>query len=95
MSEIPSEDPQLSQSRSEADAILLATEFATRSAAWQRLGGQQQSPIAMARDHLILVKEGDDAIAIRKAVGALDQATRHIAEEMMAAAVQRAIRGES
>ena len=95
MSEIPNQGSQLNKLRNEADMILIAAESATKSLSWRRLRGDEQATIAAARDLLTLVKQGKDMIAIREAIQALDQATRRIAELIMEAAVQNAIRGDS
>lgn len=95
MSESPDDGSQLNESRNEAETILFAAETATKSLSWRQPRVEEQATIEAARNRLTLVKQGDDAIAIREAIHALDQATRRIAELMMEAAVQGAIRGES
>jgi molecular chaperone DnaK len=95
MSETPNEGSQLNGLRDEADMILFAAESAAKSSSWQRLRGEEQATIAAACDRLTLVKQREDMRAIREAIDALDEATRRIAELMMDAAVQSAIRGES
>jgi hypothetical protein len=49
----------------------------------------------VARDRLVLVRQGSDLHAISQAMVALDKATRHFAELMMDAAVSSAIRGKT
>jgi Fe-S protein assembly chaperone HscA len=85
----------LIESRNEADTILAAVEHAPKDAAWQQLSKEERATIAAARDHLAESKETDDIRAIREAIAALDQATRHFAELMMEAAVASAIRGKT
>ena len=85
----------LIEARNEAETILAAVERAPESPAWHELGGEEQSAIGAARDHLASVKLGEDLAAIREATLALDHATRHFAELMMEAAVTTAIRGKT
>ena len=85
----------LIESRNEADTILAAVEQAPADPAWSQLSEEEQSTIAAARDHLAKVKQTDDLRAIREAIAALDQATRHFAQLMMDAAVASAIRGKT
>lgn len=92
MSDTPDKGSELSQARSEADTILFALQSAMDNSVWARLLGEEQSAIAAARDYVILAKEGNDLTAIRAGVLALDKATRDLAEMMMEAAVQKAIR---
>ena len=85
----------LIESRNEAGTILAAVEHAPTDPAWQQLTNEERTCIAAARDHLARVKQTDDLGAIRQAIAALDQATRHFAELMMEAAVATAIRGKT
>ena len=85
----------LIEARNEAETILSAVERAPKSPAWQQLTADEKSAIQSASDHLITVKQTDDAPAIRAATLALDQATRRFAELMMEAAVSTAIRGKT
>jgi Fe-S protein assembly chaperone HscA len=85
----------LIEARNEAETILAAVEHAPESPAWPQLSDAERSAIAIARDHLAKVKEGDDQAAIREATVTLDQATRNFAELMMEAAVSTAIRGKT
>jgi len=85
----------LIESRNEADTILAAVEHAPNDPEWKQLSEEERATIAAARDHLVRVKRTDDLRAIREAIAALDQATRHFAELMMEAAVASAIRGKT
>ena len=85
----------LIEARNEADTILAAVGRAPQNPAWNELSAEEQAAIAVARDRLILVKEGSDLNAISQAMVALDKATRHFAELMMDAAVSSAIRGKT
>jgi Fe-S protein assembly chaperone HscA len=85
----------LIEARNEAETILAAVERAPQSPAWAMLRGEEQASINAARDHLVQVKQGEDATQIREATLALDQATRRFAELMMEAAVSSALRGKT
>jgi Fe-S protein assembly chaperone HscA len=85
----------LIQARNEAETILAAVERAPQNPAWQQLTGDEQAAIAAARDRLVQVKSGEDAVQIHEATLALDQATRRFAELMMDAAVSTALRGKT
>ena len=85
----------LIQARLEADTILAAVERAPQNPAWTQLRGEERAAIQAARDHLIEVKQGEDAAQIHAAVLALDETTRRFAELMMDAAVSTALRGKT
>ncbi len=85
----------LIEARNEAETILAAVERAPQSPAWSMLRGEEQAAINAARDHLVQIKQGEDAAQIREATLALDQATRRFAELMMEAAVSTALRGKT
>jgi Fe-S protein assembly chaperone HscA len=85
----------LIEARNEADAILAAVGRAPQNPAWNELSAEEQAAIAVARDRLVLVKQGSDLHAISQAMVALDKATRRFAELMMDAAVSSAIRGKT
>ncbi len=85
----------LIEARNEADAILAAVARAPQNLAWNELSAEEQAAIAVARDRLVLVRQGNDLSAIGQAMVALDKATRHFAELMMDAAVSNAIRGKT
>jgi len=85
----------LIEARNEAETILSAVERAPQSPAWALLRGEEQSTIQAARDHLMQIKQGENAQQIREATLALDQATRRFAELMMDAAVSSALRGKT
>jgi Fe-S protein assembly chaperone HscA len=85
----------LIEARNEADTILAAVGRAPQNPAWNELSAEEQAAIAVARDRLVLVKQGSDLNAISQAMVALDKATRRFAELMMDAAVSSAIRGKT
>jgi Fe-S protein assembly chaperone HscA len=85
----------LIEARTEAETILSAVARAPQNPAWNELRAEEQATIAVARDRLTAVKQGEDVAAIHEATVALDQATRRFAELMMDAAVSSAIRGKT
>jgi len=85
----------LIEARLEADSILDKVDGAHQTPAWAQLPGEEQAAIRAAQSHLASVKAGTDMAAIRNATLALDQATHHLAELMMDAAVSSALRGKT
>ena len=85
----------LIEARNEAETILSAVDRAPQNPAWIELSAEERAQIAIARDRLSTVKEGDDMGAIHEATAALDQATRRFAELLMDSAVSSAIRGKT
>ena len=85
----------LIEARNEADSILAAVSRAPQNPAWNELSAEEQAAIAVARDRLLAVKQGNNLAAISQAIVALDQATHRFAELMMDAAVASAIRGKT
>jgi molecular chaperone DnaK (HSP70) len=85
----------LIEARNEAETILSAVDRAPESPAWAQLTAAERAAVSAARGRLAVVKQGEDAAAIRNATLALDQATRRFAELMMEAAVTTAIRGKT
>ncbi|WP_371719871.1 Fe-S protein assembly chaperone HscA [Acidobacterium sp. S8] len=86
---------QLIEARNEADTILAAVDKAPSNAAWQQLTDEERGQIALLKDELFVLKQGDDLKALRAGTEALDKATRRFAELMMDAAVSSAIKGET
>jgi molecular chaperone DnaK (HSP70) len=80
----------LVEARNEADAILAAVERATSSPVCRLLSAEEQVAISIAKDELVAVRQEQDPKIIRDATLKLDQATRHLAELLMDAAVARA-----
>ncbi len=89
------EQRQLIEARVEAEDILTRVAKARTHPAWQRLSMEEHTEIGLVVDELHMFKEGDDRIAIRGSIEALDRATRHLAELMMDQAVTSAIGGET
>jgi molecular chaperone DnaK (HSP70) len=84
---------QVAQARVEADTILAATEKAKRSDAWFELSEAERKAINDATNQLQLAYHADDHHVIRAKIDALNEATQKLAENMMNAAVQGALRG--
>jgi len=84
---------QVAQARVEADTILAATDKAKRSDAWFELSETERKTITDATNQLQLAYHADDHHVIREKIDALNEATQKLAENMMNAAVQGALRG--
>ena len=89
------EQRQLIEARTEADTILSAVEKAPSHPAWQQLSGDERTQIALLKDELSVLKEGDDLESLRSGTEALDKATRNFAELMMDTAVATALTGHT
>ena len=89
------EQRQLVEARVEAEDILARVEKAQRHPAWAQLTYEEQTEIGSLVGELGLLKDGDDRRAIRESIGAVDQATRRLAELMMDSAVTSALGGET
>ncbi len=86
---------QLIEARNEAETILTAIEKAKSNPAWRELTDEERSQIALLSAELGVLKEGDDAKALRDGTEALDKSTRRMAELMMETAVSSAIGGQT
>ena len=86
---------QLIEARNEADTILRAVEKAPENPAWQQLTDEERAQIALLKEELSVLKQGDDLKALRAGTDGLDKATRRFAELMMDAAVSSAIKGQT
>jgi Fe-S protein assembly chaperone HscA len=84
---------QVAEARVDADAILSATAKAKSSEAYESLSDSDKRAIAHAEAELVEAQSGIDHRLIRKKIDGLDQATRTLAESIMNAAVQGALRG--
>ncbi|RRA47841.1 Fe-S protein assembly chaperone HscA [Acidipila sp. EB88] len=89
------EQRQLIEARVEADDILAKVEKAKTHPTWKLLSFEEQSEINSLADELHIFKEGDDRVAIRGSIDALDKATHRLAELMMDGAVTSALGGET
>jgi Fe-S protein assembly chaperone HscA len=86
-------DRQVREARVEADAILAATEKARRSDAFYELTDDERATIDKAVNELLLVYHADDHELILNKIEQLNQATMHLAENMMNTAVRGALKG--
>jgi molecular chaperone DnaK (HSP70) len=93
--EVDFQERQLIEARNEADTILSAVEKAPQHPAWQQLTDEERAQIALLKDELSVLKQGDDLKTLRAGTEALDKATRRFAELMMDSAVSSAIKGET
>ena len=86
---------QVAEARVEAESILLHLEKARQNPAWLEISGEERTRIQKLEEELNAAQRGDDYRAIREAVERLNQATTHLAEIMMDAAVTTALRGKT
>jgi Fe-S protein assembly chaperone HscA len=84
---------QLAQARVEADGILLALDKAKRDGAWRELPEEERQSIDSALRELQTVYHTDDHQRIREKIDLLNDATHHLAENMMNTAVSSALKG--
>ncbi len=89
------EQRQLIEARVEADDILARVEKAKTHPVWALLSFEEQTEVGLAEDELHVFKGGDDRVAIRGSIEALDRATRRLAELMMNQTVTSALGGET
>ena len=84
---------QVREARVEADTILAATRKAQASEAWQQLSDGERQQIQDAVRELESVYHGSDHAVLQNKIDALNQATQHLAENMMNTAVSGALKG--
>jgi len=84
---------QVAQARVDADAILHATEKAKRSEAYTDLDPQEKVALEDAIRQLQTAYQIDDHHLIREKLDLLNEATHHLAENMMNSAVSSALKG--
>src|SRR5579884_461528 len=85
---------ELVEARLEADRILAATEKAMSHEAWFDIGEEEQQAIQTALNELQLAYYSEDALLIRAQISKVNQATTHLAELVMEAAVRAAVQGK-
>jgi len=88
-------DRQLIEARNEAETILTALVKGRRNEAWTMLGFSEQRKVDELESQLRLAMSGSDYHQIRRGIDELNQATMHLAELMMDAAVGSALRGKN
>jgi molecular chaperone DnaK (HSP70) len=81
---------QLIEARTEADAILMATDKALKQGS-HLVGGEELSLIKAAIAAVTEAKSGDDHKAIRAKMAALETATHHLAEVLMDTSLKEAL----
>jgi Fe-S protein assembly chaperone HscA len=86
---------QLIEARNEAETILTALIKGRHNEAWTMLGFSEQRKVDQLESQLRLAMSGSDYHQIRRAIDELNQATMHLAELMMDAAVGSALRGKN
>ncbi len=86
---------QLIEARVEAEDILSRVEKAKQQPAWRQLSFEEQTEIGLVTDELHIFQSGEDRVAIRGSIEALDKATRRLAELMMDTAVTSALGGQT
>jgi molecular chaperone DnaK len=86
---------QVIEARNEATTMLTALEKGRKGPAWEQLTSLERNNIAKLEGALNAVTQHDDYQAIRTAIDALNQATMHLAELMMASAVTSALKGQN
>jgi len=85
----------LVESRNEAETILTALAKGRKSEAWGKLTSVEQWVIGRQEQALRLAIGGEDSGVIMRAIGALNDATKHLAELMMETALGSALRGKN
>ncbi len=88
-------DRQLIEARNEAETILTALVKGRRSEAWGMLSMSEQLKVDELERKLRLAMGGEDYFHIRRSIDELNEATMHLAELMMDAAVGSALRGKN
>ncbi len=86
---------QLIEARNESETILTALEKGTAERGLGQIASDEQRRIAKLEKALKEIAKGDDYLAIRKAIDALNQGTMRLAELMMDSAVSSALKGKT
>jgi Fe-S protein assembly chaperone HscA len=86
---------QLIEARNEAETILTALDKGRHNEAWSGLSDAEQGSVDELESKLRAAMGGSDYQQIRGAIDELNQATMHLAELMMDAAVGSALRGKN
>jgi Fe-S protein assembly chaperone HscA len=88
-------DRQLIEARNEAETILAALLKGRSNPAWKMLSRSEQQQVDELERKLRLAMTGENYQEIRRSIDELNQATMHLAELMMDAAVGGALRGKN
>ncbi len=86
---------QVIEAQREADTILAALAKGKKNPAWQELTGSERANAEALEKALVAAKDGNDYLAIRKAIDALNEGTMRLAELMMDTAVSTALKGKA
>ena len=86
---------QVIEAQREAETILTALAKGKKSPAWQELTGAERANAESLEKKLIAAKDGNDYLAIRKAIDELNEGTMRLAELMMDTAVSSALKGKA
>jgi molecular chaperone DnaK (HSP70) len=86
---------QLIEARNEAETILDALLKGRRNEAWEMLSAPERLKVGDLEQRLRLAIGGENYHQIRRSIDELNQATMHLAELMMDAAVGSALRGKN
>ena len=86
---------QVIEARREAETILAALAKGKQNPAWLELSGEERLRAESLEQALIAAKDGEDYLAIRKAIDELNAGTMHLAELMMDTAVSAALKGKA
>ena len=89
------EERQVIEAKNEAETILAAVDKGAKHPAWQKLTADELEKISQAKNELEASVKGGDYKVIRRAIDALDKATRRFAELMMDDAVTGALTGKT
>ncbi|HWB96647.1 MAG TPA: Fe-S protein assembly chaperone HscA, partial [Bryobacteraceae bacterium] len=84
---------QLLEAQREADTVLQAVEKARQTDAWWDLSAQEREQINLSANRLLLVYHSGDDLLLLRQVQELNAVTQKLAENMMNAVVQTALRG--
>jgi Fe-S protein assembly chaperone HscA len=84
---------QVREAQVEADNILLATEKAQKSEAWNALSSEERERIQDAKRQVQAAYHGNDHRVLHEKIDLLNKATMKLAENMMNTAVSGALRG--
>jgi molecular chaperone DnaK/molecular chaperone HscA len=83
---------QVIEARNEAETVLNATKKGMADEQYAELTAEEKAAISAAAEHLREVVQRDDHHAIREAIDRLSQATMHLAELIMNAAISKALK---
>jgi Fe-S protein assembly chaperone HscA len=86
---------QVIEARREAETILAALAKGKKNPAWQELTSAERTNAEALEKALVAAKDGNEYLAIRKAIDALNEGTMRLAELMMDTAVSTALKGKA